>query len=114
MASKWSKPIEPLDSDISRLIAHVHPALLLSLYGYQFKAIVADPVPALLNTLIATSVVQVSYALLCLRPTADGSATTKKAVKKGFGKVKAERQSNGILDGMVVRPADTSRSPNPR
>jgi GPI ethanolamine phosphate transferase 2/3 subunit F len=102
MSSKTSKPIEPLDSNGSQILSHLHPALLLSLYAFQFNAIVVDPVPALLNTLFITSAIQITYAVVCLPPTEGGSASAKKVVKKGFTKTKNESPSTASSNGLVV------------
>jgi len=102
MESKLSKPIEALDSDASRIVTHLHSALLLSLYAFRFNAIVADPVPALSTTLLATGIIQLVYVVICLPVTEGGTATAKKVVKKGFGKAKNEAPSGASSNGIVV------------
>jgi phosphatidylinositol glycan class F len=75
-------PISILDTDAAKLYTHIHPILLLSVYAYKFKAIVADPVPALTNTLIWLLALQVAYAAMCLPPMGGGTATAPTEKKK--------------------------------
>lgn len=63
------QPIEVLDNDVARYYTHLHPVLILSLYYLRFSNVVADPVGSLGTLLIPLSVLQVSYAVLCLPPT---------------------------------------------
>src|SRR6201746_2549582 len=75
---KASLPIELLPTDLSRIFTHVHPTILLSAYYLRFPALVADPVSTLLNSLLPLTIIQISYAVICLPAT--GSST--KPVKK--------------------------------
>lgn len=86
-------PIEILSTDTAKLYTHLHPILVLSLYAFKWQAIVADPVPALWNTLIWLGFLQVAYAALCLPPTTRGgsSSTAIAADKKKPG----ERKKGG-------------------
>jgi hypothetical protein len=85
-------PIEPLKNDMARLYTHVHPVIVLSLYAYKFKDIVADPVPALLNMLAPLAVLQIAYVALCLPPTGE----TPKVRKSKPGEKK--RNAPGVLE----------------
>ena len=69
-------PIDILDNDTAKLYTHLHPILVLSLYAFKWRAIVADPVPALWNTLIWLGMLQVAYAALCLPPTTSGGSSS--------------------------------------
>jgi phosphatidylinositol glycan class F len=93
-------PVEPLTNDTAKVYTHIHPIILLSLYAYQFPSIVADPVPALTNTLIWTGALQVLYAVICLPPTTGGSASADK--KKQGDKKKAARAEGGINGKILV------------
>ncbi|KAF2743517.1 hypothetical protein M011DRAFT_471271, partial [Sporormia fimetaria CBS 119925] len=75
-------PLDMLESSASKLYAHIHPVLLLSLYAFRFNAIVADPVPGLSWTLLWLFVLQAAFALLCLPPYVGGTATTTREKKK--------------------------------
>jgi phosphatidylinositol glycan class F len=70
-------PVEPLANDVARLYTHLHPVLVLSLYAFKFRDIVADPVPALLSTLLPLGVLQIAYVAVCLPPTG-GTSQLKK------------------------------------
>ncbi|KAF2490104.1 hypothetical protein BU16DRAFT_471018 [Lophium mytilinum] len=92
-------PIDILPTDAARLYTHIHPALVLSLYALRFNAIVADPVPALLQTLIPLSTLQTAYVTICLPPTAGSGSSTpavvpKTAKKRAGGAAKATSDSN--------------------
>lgn len=63
------QPIDVLENDVARYYTHLHPVLVLSIYYLRFSNVVADPVGALGTLLIPLSVLQVSYAVLCLPPT---------------------------------------------
>ena len=71
-------PIEPLNTEIAKLYTHIHPILVLSLYAFQFKAIVADPVPALTQTLVPLAVLQIVFVGLCLPPTGSSAVVVEK------------------------------------
>jgi hypothetical protein len=95
-------PIEPLQNDAARLYTHVHPVVILSLYAYKFKAIVADPVPALLGILAPLAVLQIAYVAVCLPPTGE----TPKVKKSKPGEKKKHTPSvleTGVNGKIVVR-----------
>jgi phosphatidylinositol glycan class F len=75
---KASLPIELLPTDLARIFTHVHPTLLLSAYYLRFPALVADPVPTLLNSLLPLAIIQISYAVICLPATGSGTKPAKK------------------------------------
>lgn len=80
-------PIEILSSDAAKFYTHIHPILVLSLYAYKFPSIVADPVPALLSSLIPLAILQIVFVAICLPPT--GSSTVVVEKKKPGEKKKA-------------------------
>ncbi|KAH3912931.1 hypothetical protein HBI56_090030 [Parastagonospora nodorum] len=92
-----SAPISPLPTDIARLYTYAHPAIILSLYAFQFKSIVADPVPALLNILAPLAVLQVAYVAICLPPTGE----TPKVKKVKPGEKKAAKEVGGARGSVV-------------
>jgi phosphatidylinositol glycan class F len=100
-------PIESLSTDVAKLYSHIHPVLLLSLYAAQFKKIVADPVPALAQTLAGLGVLQVAWAAICLPPTRGGSANVTATIeKKKPGQKKAKevgKLESGINGKIIVR-----------
>ncbi|OXV10526.1 hypothetical protein Egran_01713, partial [Elaphomyces granulatus] len=61
-------PIDFLSSSTARTYAHVHPALLLSLYVMRFPGLVADPVSSLLHGLPFLAALQGAYVVICLPP----------------------------------------------
>ncbi|KAF2800239.1 hypothetical protein K505DRAFT_320632 [Melanomma pulvis-pyrius CBS 109.77] len=80
-------PIEILSSDAARIYTHIHPILILSLYAYKFPSIVADPVPALLSSLIPLAILQIVFVAICLPPTGSNTVVVEK--KKPGEKKKA-------------------------
>ena len=92
-------PIEPLKNDVAQIYTHFHPVIVLSLYAYQFKAIVADPVPALLNILAPLAVLQIAYVAICLPPTGETPKVkkTKPGEKNKLAPGKLESGVNGTI-----------------
>lgn len=92
-------PIEPLNTDAARIYTHIHPILVLSLYAYKFRDLVADPVPALLVTLVPLAVLQIAYVAICLPPTGGTPQIRKQKPgekKKGVPS-KIEKGFNGTV-----------------
>jgi phosphatidylinositol glycan class F len=98
-----ASPIEPLKNDAARIYTHIHPVVVLSLYAYQFPAIVADPVSALLALLAPLAVLQIAYVAVCLPPTGETPKVRKSKIgekKKsgsGLGLGKLESGLNGAI-----------------
>lgn len=99
-------PIEPLKNDFARLYRHAHPAVILSMYAFSFKAIVADPVPTLLNLLAPLAIAQIGYVTACLPPTGETPKVkkTKPGEKKRHIPGKLESGVNGTI--VVSIPVD--------
>ncbi|RAL58631.1 hypothetical protein DID88_003551 [Monilinia fructigena] len=53
-----SLPTEFLSSDVARIVPHIQPVILLSAYYFRFSALVADPVPTLLHSLLPVTLLQ--------------------------------------------------------
>lgn len=98
-----SQPISLLITTEANVYTHVHPFLILILYYIRFPSLVASPVPTLLSSLIPLSILQITYTVLCLPPTANGSrsaSTPSKKVKSKRGT--AAKSHVGIGDKIVV------------
>lgn len=93
-------PIEPLGNDAARLYTHVHPILILSIFALKFGHLVADPVPALLQTLAPLAVLQIAYVAVCLPPTG-GTPTIRKS-KPGEKKTKVPGKLESGLNSKIV------------
>ena len=87
-------PIELLPTAIAGS-NYASPALLLAAFYLRFPALVADPVPTLLQALIPVAVCQTAYCLYCLPVAGTGSRVTKRAQKSKGGAVK--KPSEGML-----------------
>lgn len=59
-------PIDILPTDAARFYTHIHPFLVLGVYYIRFNALVADPIPTLLTSLLPLSILQVTYVVTCL------------------------------------------------
>ena len=94
-------PVDILNNDTARLYTHLHPILLLSLYAFQFKAIVADPVTTLFNTLIPLGILQIAYVAICLPPTG-GSSAPVPTLKPGSKKKPAPGKLESGLQGKII------------
>ncbi|RYO36498.1 hypothetical protein AA0111_g2814 [Alternaria arborescens] len=88
-------PIEPLKNDLARTYTHIHPLLVLSVYGLKFNALVADPVSTLFSTLPYLAVLQIAFVAVCLPPT--GGAPKKPTEKKAKAPGKPEQGGNSKL-----------------
>lgn len=104
-------PIEPLKNDTARIYTHIHPIIVLSLYAYKFQAIVTDPVPALLSTLVPLAVMQVLFVALCLPPTGGAAQGEKK--KAGEKKRVAAGKAESGPGGKIVVRCTSCSSPLP-
>ncbi|ESZ92273.1 putative Translin-1 [Sclerotinia borealis F-4128] len=80
-----SLPTDMLPSDIARIFTHIQPAILLSAYYFRFSALVADPVPTLLHSLLPVAILQVAYAALCLPASGSNMARKLKPGEKRKG-----------------------------
>ncbi|ORY17092.1 GPI biosynthesis protein Pig-F [Clohesyomyces aquaticus] len=94
-------PIEILNNETARIYTHIHPVLVLSLYALRFKAIVADPVPALTNTLIPLGVMQIAFAAICLPPTGSEAVVAEKR-KPGEKKKPGQGKVASAVNGKVI------------
>ncbi len=88
---KPSLPIDILPTDLARLVSQAHPALLLAAYYIRFPALVADPVPTLLQSLLPVALIQVAYAVTCLPAVGSSTKPTGKKVKLNVPKKGAEQ-----------------------
>ncbi|KAH6683028.1 GPI biosynthesis protein Pig-F [Halenospora varia] len=78
---KSSLPIELIPTDLAKIVSQAHPALLLSLFYFRFSALVADPVPTLLSSLLPLTVIQIGYTVICI----PAVGSNVKGVKKTKG-----------------------------
>ncbi|KAK7908189.1 glycosylphosphatidylinositol anchor biosynthesis protein [Apiospora marii] len=93
-----------LPSPLAQAIRHVHPVLLLSLFYLRFGALVRDPVPTLLHSLLAVAALQIAYAVICL-PAAGSSAAVQPAKKLRPGEKRkpvADAHAPNITSTVVV------------
>ena len=84
VAPTASAPVDLLDTDVARLLTHLHPIVLLGTYYFGFSALVADPVGILLKSLLPLAVIQIAYVAVCLPAagTANGSPVKKSGQRK--------------------------------
>jgi phosphatidylinositol glycan class F len=102
--------IDILNNDTAHIYSHIHPILVLSLYAFQFKSIVADPVPALLNTLIPLSILQIAYVSICLPAT--GASSAPPVVKPGVKKKPGASKLESSIQGKIVVRETILHTPN--
>ena len=103
-------PIEPLNTDAARIYTHIHPILVLSLYAYKFNDLVADPVPALLSTLLPLAVLQIAFVAVCLPPTSGTSTAQVKKQKLGDKKKAVPGKIEKGINATIVVCWDASYS----
>lgn len=96
-------PIQPLRNETARLYTHLHPVLVLSIYALKFPALVADPVPTLLSTLLPLAVLQIAYVAVCLPPTGGTPMLRKQKPGEKKGRV-AGQLEQGLNSKIVVSP----------
>ena len=109
-------PVQTKQTPISQTARHALPALLAALFALRFRALVADPVPAMAATLPLAASLQVAYAVLCLPVAGAGAQNgnhTKAARKpkagprpgEGAGKKRVGAGAGGEGGGVVERNA---------
>ncbi|KAF2264743.1 glycosylphosphatidylinositol anchor biosynthesis protein 11 [Lojkania enalia] len=94
-------PIDLLNYDTAKLYTHVHPILLLSLYFYSFRSIVADPISTLSRTLLPLGVLQIAYVAICLPPTGSKDVVVEKR-KPGEKKKAAPGKLESGINGKII------------
>ncbi|KAK2807243.1 hypothetical protein FQN50_005530 [Emmonsiellopsis sp. PD_5] len=106
-STKSHPPISILSSPAAQTYAHLHPFLLLALFGLRFRALVDDTTATLTNSLPLLAALQAVYAVLCL-PAAAGSGTggeagsTSGSASARGGKIGARKRggaAGGDADG---------------
>ncbi|KAJ1326565.1 GPI ethanolamine phosphate transferase 2/3 subunit F [Microdochium nivale] len=96
-AATASQPIRVLPNPQAAAASQAHPALLLALLALRFRALVADPVPALSSALPAVAAVQVGYAVLCLPAAGSSPARYSRKLRPG-----EKRKSDGAEPNVAV------------
>lgn len=86
---KPSSPIDLLPTDLAKIVSQAHPALVLAAFYFRFPALVADPVSALLQSILPLAIIQTVYAVICLPAVGSGVKHVKK-VKLNAPKKAAE------------------------
>lgn len=104
---QFHPPITVLPTPAARIYSHLHPLVIISLYGFRFHALVQDPVATLWSLLPVVAALQSLYVMFCL-PAAggtmggSGSGGSDKA-RSGKGGLKRRRsEAEGSLSRKVV------------
>lgn len=92
--SRSTMPIELLPTAIAGS-NYASSVVLLSAFYLRFPALVADPVPTLLQALIPVAVCQTVYCLYCLPVAGTNSRVAKKAQRSKAGT--AKKPNDGLL-----------------
>jgi GPI ethanolamine phosphate transferase 2/3 subunit F len=93
-----STPIEVLPTAFAG--NYFHPVVLLAAFYLRFPALVADPVPTLLWTLLPVAVAQTAYCVYCL-PIAGVSSKVAKKTQKSKG-APAKKPGDGVPAAVKV------------
>ncbi|KAF2111564.1 GPI biosynthesis protein Pig-F [Lophiotrema nucula] len=94
-------PIETSHNDAAKTFTHIHPILVLSLYAYKFPSIVADPVNALMESLVWLGILQIAYVAVCLPPTGSANVVAEKR-KPGERKRAVAGKLERELGGKII------------
>lgn len=95
-APKTTQPIRILATPQAQAVRHTHPVLLLSLFLVRFRALVADPVPTMSNSLPVLVAIQAAYAIACLPPAGShGSAKPTRKPRPGEKKKSSGSDASG-------------------
>ncbi|KAI9717637.1 MAG: hypothetical protein M1812_004582 [Candelaria pacifica] len=99
-----STPINILNNETARLYTHIQPVLVLALFYIRFNALVADPVPTLLTSLLPLSIIQISYVTICLPVTTKEAtpSTSRKGAKSGQRKKPQSASGEQDVYGQVI------------
>jgi phosphatidylinositol glycan class F len=101
-----ASPIDILRNDSAKLYTHLHPVLVLSLYAYQFRSMVADPVLTLTRSLVPLSILQIAYVAICLPPTGSSGSSALQQERRKPGEKKKPTPGKvevGINVKIIVR-----------
>ncbi|KAM5477111.1 Glycosylphosphatidylinositol (GPI) anchor assembly protein [Microsporum audouinii] len=93
-------PIRILSNPTAQAYSHLHPALIASIFGLRFSALVADPVTTLSTLLPVFAVLQIIYVIICLPAAGTTLGSSNKA-----------RSSGKIGAGLKRKDADNSIGP---
>jgi hypothetical protein len=96
-----SMSIEILPNDIARVVTHLQPIIYLSSFYLRFPALVADPVSALLVSLIPLALCQAVYCIVCLPAAGAAAKLPKKSQKSTIGAVKKPRDVQALSNVFV-------------
>lgn len=100
--------IETIDNEIAWLTTLSHPVLLLSIYFWDFKYMIAHPIAAMTSKLPIVLAVQMLWCIVCLPP---AGSVTKKGSKSVMGQVKPAKdkdlQHKSLKNKIVVSEAST-------
>lgn len=102
-----SKAVDMLATDTARVVTHLHPVLVLSAYYLRFPALVANPISALLTSLLPLAIIQSAYAVVCLPAagsTLRGSKKEKKNKSAPAPKKTCERPSAYVVVSRICAP----------
>jgi GPI biosynthesis protein family Pig-F len=109
-------PIDFLSSTAARTYAHIHPALLLSLYVMRFPGLVADPVSNLLLGLPFLAALQGTYVVTCLPPAGSSSLSASSSSLTADGTPATSSGAfgiGGVVDGDGAKKATSSMGSEP-
>ncbi|RWA05698.1 hypothetical protein EKO27_g9407 [Xylaria grammica] len=70
-----TQAVRTIPSPEAQALRHAHPAIVLALFALRFRALVADPVSTMQNSLPVVLALQAAYTIICLP--AAGSQGTK-------------------------------------
>ena len=79
-----TSPVTSSPTRISKWFTQMHPCLLLAFHHYRFSSLVADPISALSINLLPITLLQVSYAIICLPPYQAAPPANTKVSKPGY------------------------------
>ncbi|KAL2004542.1 hypothetical protein VTN00DRAFT_3427 [Thermoascus crustaceus] len=96
-------PTDILPSRAAQTYAHIHPALLLSVYAAQFPSLVADPVNTLINELPLLAALQVAYFVTCLPPVGSTPSSAELSAAEGGEKKTGSGSGSPSSTTSVIR-----------
>ncbi|KAI1425041.1 GPI biosynthesis protein family Pig-F-domain-containing protein [Xylaria sp. FL1777] len=75
--------IRTIPSPSAQALRHAHPAILLGLFAAGFRALVADPVSTMQNSLPVVLALQAAYTIICLPAAGSQGAKAAKKMRPG-------------------------------
>ncbi|TGJ79071.1 hypothetical protein E0Z10_g9692 [Xylaria hypoxylon] len=78
-----SQAVQTITSPEAQALRHAHPAIVLALFVFRFRALVADPVSTMQSSLPVILALQAAYTIVCLPAAGSQGAKPSRKLRPG-------------------------------